>query len=39
MPVLAVDVLFDAAVRNQLLDHSDIMVFGDNTIRMNCQTT
>jgi DNA-binding transcriptional regulator YhcF (GntR family) len=39
MPALSVDVLFDAAVRIQLLEHSITIAFADNTIRMKFPTT
>jgi DNA-binding transcriptional regulator YhcF (GntR family) len=39
MAALSVDVLFDAAVRIQLLEHSITVSFADNTIRMKFPTT
>jgi DNA-binding transcriptional regulator YhcF (GntR family) len=39
MPVLSVDILFDAAVRIQLLERSITVAFADNTIRMKFPTT
>jgi DNA-binding transcriptional regulator YhcF (GntR family) len=39
MAVLSVDVLFDAAVRIQLLERSITIAFADNTIRMKFPTT
>jgi DNA-binding transcriptional regulator YhcF (GntR family) len=39
MPVLSVDILFDAAVRIQLLERSITVSFADNTIRMKFPTT
>jgi Mn-dependent DtxR family transcriptional regulator len=39
MAVLTVDVLFDAAVRIQLLERSITIAFADNTIRMKFPTT
>jgi len=39
MPVLTVDLLFDAAVRIQLLERSVTISFADNTIRMKFPTT
>src|SRR5512145_2357137 len=39
MAALSVDVLFDAAVRIQLLERSISVTFADNTIRMKFPTT
>ena len=39
MPALSVDLLFDAAVRIQLLEHTITISFTDNTIRMKFPTT
>jgi DNA-binding transcriptional regulator YhcF (GntR family) len=39
MAVLSIDVLFDAAVRIQLLERSITITFADNTIRMKFPTT
>jgi DNA-binding transcriptional regulator YhcF (GntR family) len=39
MPALSVDVLFDAAVRIQLLERSITITFADNTLRMKFPTT
>ena len=39
MAALSVDVLFDAAVRIQLLERSITITFADNTIRMKFPTT
>ena len=39
MAALSVDVLFDAAVRIQLLERSITIAFADNTIRMKFPTT
>ena len=39
MPALSVDVLFDAAVRIQLLERSITVSFADNSIRMKFPTT
>ncbi len=39
MAALSVDVLFDAAVRIQLLERSITISFADNTIRMKFPTT
>ena len=39
MTDLSVDVLFDAAVRIQLLERSITVTFADNTIRMKFPTT
>jgi DNA-binding transcriptional regulator YhcF (GntR family) len=39
MAVLSVDVLFDAAIRIQLLERSITVTFADNTIRMKFPTT
>jgi DNA-binding transcriptional regulator YhcF (GntR family) len=39
MAVLSVDVLFDAAIRIQLLERSITITFTDNTIRMKFPTT
>jgi Mn-dependent DtxR family transcriptional regulator len=39
MAALSVDVLFDAAVRIQLLERSITITFTDNTIRMKFPTT
>ena len=39
MAALSVDILFDAAVRIQLLERSITIVFADNTIRMKFPTT
>jgi DNA-binding transcriptional regulator YhcF (GntR family) len=39
MAVLSVDILFDAAVRIQLLERSITVAFADNTIRMKFPTT
>ena len=39
MAVLSVDILFDAAVRIQLLERSITIAFADNTIRMKFPTT
>jgi DNA-binding transcriptional regulator YhcF (GntR family) len=39
MPVLSVDILFDAAVRIQLLERSITVTFTDNMIRMKFPTT
>jgi len=39
MPALSVDILFDAAVRIQLLERSITIAFADNTIRMKFPTT
>ncbi len=39
MAALSVDVLFDAAVRIQLLERSITVSFADNTIRMKFPTT
>jgi DNA-binding transcriptional regulator YhcF (GntR family) len=39
MAALSVDILFDAAVRIQLLERSITIAFADNTIRMKFPTT
>jgi DNA-binding transcriptional regulator YhcF (GntR family) len=39
MTALSIDVLFDAAVRIQLLERSITIAFADNTIRMKFPTT
>jgi DNA-binding transcriptional regulator YhcF (GntR family) len=39
MATLSIDVLFDAAVRIQLLERSITITFADNTIRMKFPTT
>jgi DNA-binding transcriptional regulator YhcF (GntR family) len=39
MVALSVDVLFDAAIRIQLLERSITITFADNTIRMKFPTT
>jgi DNA-binding transcriptional regulator YhcF (GntR family) len=39
MAALSVDVLFDAAIRIQLLERSITVAFADNTIRMKFPTT
>ena len=39
MAALSIDVLFDAAVRIQLLERSITIAFGDNTIRIKFPTT
>lgn len=39
MTALSIDVLFDAAVRIQLLERSITITFADNTIRMKFPTT
>ena len=39
MAALSVDILFDAAVRIQLLERSITITFADNTIRMKFPTT
>ncbi|OPY32776.1 MAG: hypothetical protein A4E34_02153 [Methanoregula sp. PtaU1.Bin006] len=39
MAALSVDLLFDAAVRIQLLERSITIAFADNTIRMKFPTT
>jgi Mn-dependent DtxR family transcriptional regulator len=39
MAVLSVDILFDAAVRIQLLERSITITYADNTIRMKFPTT
>lgn len=39
MAALSVDLLFDAAVRIQLLERSITVTFADNTIRMKFPTT
>ena len=39
MAALSVDILFDAAVRIQLLERSISIAFADNTIRMKFPTT
>ncbi len=39
MAALSIDVLFDAAVRIQLLERSITISFADNTIRMKFPTT
>jgi DNA-binding transcriptional regulator YhcF (GntR family) len=39
MPALSVDILFDAAVRIQLLERSVTISFADNTLRMKFPTT
>jgi DNA-binding transcriptional regulator YhcF (GntR family) len=39
MTALSIDVLFDAAVRIQLLERSITISFADNTIRMKFPTT
>ena len=39
MAALSVDILFDAAVRIQLLERSITISFADNTIRMKFPTT
>ncbi len=39
MAALSVEILFDAAVRIQLLERSITIVFADNTIRMKFPTT
>jgi DNA-binding transcriptional regulator YhcF (GntR family) len=39
MSALSVDILFDAAVRIQLLERSITVTFSDNTIRMKFPTT
>ena len=39
MAALSVDILFDAAVRLQLLERSITISFADNTIRMKFPTT
>jgi len=39
MPALSVDILFDAAVRIQLLERSITVSFADNSIRMKFPTT
>lgn len=39
MAALSVDILFDAAVRIQLLEHSITIIFADNSIRMKFPTT
>lgn len=39
MTALSIDVLFDAAVRIQLLERSITVTFADNTIRMKFPTT
>jgi DNA-binding transcriptional regulator YhcF (GntR family) len=39
MAALSVDVLFDAAIRIQLLERSISVTFADNTIRMKFPTT
>jgi DNA-binding transcriptional regulator YhcF (GntR family) len=39
MAALSIDVLFDAAVRIQLLERSITITFADNTIRMKFPTT
>ena len=39
MAALSVDILFDAAVRIQLLEHSITIVFAESTIRMKFPTT
>ena len=39
MATLSVDILFDAAVRIQLLERSITISFADNTIRMKFPTT
>ena len=39
MAALSIDILFDAAVRIQLLEHSITVAFADNTIRMKFPTT
>jgi DNA-binding transcriptional regulator YhcF (GntR family) len=39
MSTLSVDILFDAAVRIQLLERSITVTFSDNTIRMKFPTT
>ena len=39
MAALSIDVLFDAAIRIQLLERSITITFADNTIRMKFPTT
>jgi len=39
MAALSIDVLFDAAIRIQLLERSITIAFADNTIRMKFPTT
>ncbi|MDD1683583.1 MAG: hypothetical protein LUO98_07090 [Methanoregula sp.] len=39
MAALSIDVLFDAAVRIQLLERSITITFADNTLRMKFPTT
>jgi DNA-binding transcriptional regulator YhcF (GntR family) len=39
MAALSVDILFDAAVRIQLLERSITITFADNTLRMKFPTT
>jgi DNA-binding transcriptional regulator YhcF (GntR family) len=39
MTALSIDVLFDAAVRIQLLERSITITFADNTLRMKFPTT
>jgi DNA-binding transcriptional regulator YhcF (GntR family) len=39
MTALSIDILFDAAVRIQLLERSITIAFADNTIRMKFPTT
>ncbi|MFA4875818.1 MAG: hypothetical protein WC586_00265 [Methanoregula sp.] len=39
MAALSIDILFDAAVRIQLLERSITITFADNTIRMKFPTT
>jgi DNA-binding transcriptional regulator YhcF (GntR family) len=39
MAALSVDILFDAAVRIQLLERSMTVTFSDNTLRMKFPTT
>ena len=39
MAALSVEILFDAAIRIQLLEHSITIAFADNTIRMKFPTT
>lgn len=39
MAALSIDVLFDAAIRIQLLERSITVAFADNTIRMKFPTT
>ncbi|NMB77554.1 MAG: hypothetical protein GYA23_00475 [Methanomicrobiales archaeon] len=39
MAALSIDVLFDAAIRIQLLERSITIAFADNTVRMKFPTT